>query len=235
MFGNPVLNASTFERPAAARRTMTERGTVRKASLLVFLTTISAINALALMGLGLLPVLPVTLGAASGALFLVLATARRRHWAAVTGMFYAILEGVALGGATFAAEQASPGVALPTLVVTLLVVFGMLFLWETGRVPVTPGFKTVVLASVMGIVGTYLFSAFLWVVGLPVVWLHMNPWLNVIAPVIASACLLVDFEHIREGVEQKAPAYMEWYAALGITVTICWLYVEILGAMGDSG
>ncbi|HUO19116.1 MAG TPA: Bax inhibitor-1/YccA family protein, partial [Steroidobacteraceae bacterium] len=31
---------------------------------------------------------------------------------------------------------------------------------------------------------------------------------------------------------QRAPKYMEWYAAFGLIVTLVWLYLEILRLLG---
>ena len=45
---------------------------------------------------------------------------------------------------------------------------------------------------------------------------------------IAALNLVLDFDFIENGVEQKAPKYMEWYAAFGLLVTLIWLYLEIL-------
>ena len=40
--------------------------------------------------------------------------------------------------------------------------------------------------------------------------------------------LVLDFDFIETGVEQRAPKHMEWYAAFGLMVTLIWLYLEIL-------
>ena len=46
--------------------------------------------------------------------------------------------------------------------------------------------------------------------------------------VIAALNLVVDFDFIEEGAEKGAPKYMEWVGALGLMVTLVWLYLEIL-------
>ena len=46
--------------------------------------------------------------------------------------------------------------------------------------------------------------------------------------VIAALNLVLDFDFIRQGAEQGAPKYMEWYGAFALTVTLVWLYLEIL-------
>jgi uncharacterized YccA/Bax inhibitor family protein len=46
--------------------------------------------------------------------------------------------------------------------------------------------------------------------------------------VIAALNLVLDFDIIKQGVDRGAPKYMEWYGAFALTVTLVWLYLEIL-------
>ncbi|MDB4485112.1 Bax inhibitor-1/YccA family protein, partial [bacterium] len=46
--------------------------------------------------------------------------------------------------------------------------------------------------------------------------------------VIAALNLVLDFDFIENGAEAGAPKYMEWVGALGLMVTLVWLYIEIL-------
>jgi uncharacterized YccA/Bax inhibitor family protein len=46
--------------------------------------------------------------------------------------------------------------------------------------------------------------------------------------VIAALNLFLDFDQIEEGAAQRAPKYMEWYGAMGLMITLVWLYVEFL-------
>jgi uncharacterized YccA/Bax inhibitor family protein len=45
---------------------------------------------------------------------------------------------------------------------------------------------------------------------------------------IASLNLLLDFDNFEKGAHYGAPKYMEWYSAMGLLVTLVWLYLEIL-------
>jgi uncharacterized YccA/Bax inhibitor family protein len=51
---------------------------------------------------------------------------------------------------------------------------------------------------------------------------------------IAAMNLVLDFDFIETGVEQRAPKYMEWYAAFGLMVTLIWLYLEILRLLSKT-
>ena len=45
---------------------------------------------------------------------------------------------------------------------------------------------------------------------------------------LAAASLIVDFDAIKRGVENGAPAKFAWSAAFGLIVTLVWLYLEFL-------
>ena len=45
---------------------------------------------------------------------------------------------------------------------------------------------------------------------------------------IAAFVFLLDFDMIDKGIRQGAPERFAWYAAFGLTVTLVWLYLEIL-------
>ena len=40
--------------------------------------------------------------------------------------------------------------------------------------------------------------------------------------------LILDFDYIEQGIAVRAPASESWRAAFGLTVTMVWLYTEIL-------
>jgi uncharacterized YccA/Bax inhibitor family protein len=45
---------------------------------------------------------------------------------------------------------------------------------------------------------------------------------------LAAMCLVLDFDFVEKGVQQGIPAKFAWTAAFGLTVTLVWLYVEVL-------
>jgi uncharacterized YccA/Bax inhibitor family protein len=51
---------------------------------------------------------------------------------------------------------------------------------------------------------------------------------SVFVVIIAALNLVLDFDFIEAGAENGAPKHMEWYGAFGLTVTLIWLYLEIL-------
>ena len=51
---------------------------------------------------------------------------------------------------------------------------------------------------------------------------------SIVAIILAVLNLVTDFDSIENGIAAQAPAQESWRAALGITVTMVWLYTEIL-------
>ncbi len=56
----------------------------------------------------------------------------------------------------------------------------------------------------------------------------MSIGISVFVIVIASLNLFLDFDRMEKGVEQKMPKFMEWFAAMGLIITLVWLYIEFL-------
>ena len=46
--------------------------------------------------------------------------------------------------------------------------------------------------------------------------------------VIAALNLINDFDFIEKGSEGFLPKYFEWYSAMGLMITLVWLYIEFL-------
>jgi uncharacterized YccA/Bax inhibitor family protein len=58
---------------------------------------------------------------------------------------------------------------------------------------------------------------------------------------LAASNLLLDFEFLRRAERAGAPAWMEWYGAQSVCVTLVWMYTEVLrllvllgGGRGDD-
>ena len=49
-----------------------------------------------------------------------------------------------------------------------------------------------------------------------------------VAIVLAVLNLVLDFDYIEQGVRIGAPASESWRGAFGLTVTMVWLYIELL-------
>jgi len=150
---------------------------------------------------------------------------------------YAVAEGVLLGAIT-AAFQSLPGyqgIGLQALVGTLGVFAGMLVVYKTGAIRVTPKFTKFMVGAMIGVLVLVVFrllaSAFGFAQGMS----NGGPLSIVISlAIIAFAALsfLLDFDQIDRAIKAGVPARTSWYFAFSLMVTLVWLYLEILRLLG---
>ncbi|MBV9160522.1 MAG: Bax inhibitor-1/YccA family protein [Pseudonocardiales bacterium] len=151
---------------------------------------------------------------------------------------YAAVEGVFLGGISGAIARpverltGSGSLVLEAVTGTVLVFAGMLVVYKTGAVKVTPRFTKWITGALIGVVGLMLVNliANFFIPG----GLHLRdggPLAIVFSLVcigIAAFSFLIDFDTADEAIRAGAPEKTAWYIAFGLTVTLVWLYLEIL-------
>ncbi|MDQ0665239.1 putative YccA/Bax inhibitor family protein [Arthrobacter ulcerisalmonis] len=146
---------------------------------------------------------------------------------------YAALEGLFLGGLTRILDTQYPGVGLQAVVGTLSVFAVTLLLFKSGKVRATP---KAMRFFMIAIAGYALFSVVNLVMMLTGVTNEpfglrsgiVGVLVGVFAIGLAAFSLIMDFTSIEAGVRSGAPQRFSWTAAFGLTVTLVWLYVEII-------
>ena len=237
--GNPVLKSDTFDiAPSGARMTLS--GTVNKTAILLALCFTSAMyawgkfyntgNPAAIMPL-------VWIGAIGGLVF-CLVTVFKKEWAGITAPIYALLEGLVVGGLSAMFELKYPGIVIQAVGLTFGTLAALLMAYKSGLIKATENFKLGVVAATGGIALLYLVSIGFSMFGKPIGFIHEGSLFGILfslfVVVIAALNLVLDFDFIEKGVEQGAPRYMEWYGAFGLTVTLVWLYLEILRLLAKT-
>jgi uncharacterized YccA/Bax inhibitor family protein len=113
----------------------------------------------------------------------------------------------------------------------------MLFLYRSGIIKVTPRLTAGIMAATGGVFVFYLVTWVLPFFGVSTNALFFGTQLSIVISLvivaIAAFNLLLDFETIRRGSQEGWPEYMEWYSAFALTVTLVWLYLEILRLMAN--
>ena len=145
---------------------------------------------------------------------------------------YALFEGLFVGGLSSILELKYPGIALQAVAATF-VTFGVcLALYRFGVVKVTEQFKSVVIASTLAIGTYYLISMLFYFIGGVSFFHHGNSLMSIgfsiFVIIIAALNLFMDFDMIEQGARQRNPKYMEWFGAMGLVITMVWLYIEFL-------
>lgn len=151
---------------------------------------------------------------------------------------YAALQGVALGTLTGVLELMYEGIALQAVLATASVVAVAWFLHTSGLVRTTPkGMKIVLTIMIAAIVFSLanLFLSWTGVIDAPwgmrsaeVMGIPLGVILGVVMIVVASYMLINDFEVAKIAVANRAPRSFAWTAAIGIVMTILWIYLEVL-------
>jgi uncharacterized YccA/Bax inhibitor family protein len=113
--------------------------------------------------------------------------------------------------------------------------FGMLALYRMGVLRLTQKLNTFLFVATAGISLTYLLSMLLGFFSIKVPFIHSNGPMAILFSgfviVVATLGFIRDFAVIEAGEEERAPAYMEWFSAFGLLVSLVWLYLEILRLM----
>ena len=167
-----------------------------------------------------------------GGLVVGFITVFKKEWSPITAPLYCVLQGLFLGIISAIFEQSFPGIVFQAVSLTFGTLASLLLAYQTGLIKATENFKLGVTAATGGIMMIYLINFVMSFFGSGIPYIHESGTFGILfslfVVVIAALNLVLDFDFIENGVEQKAPKYMEWYAAFGLLVTLIWLYLEIL-------
>ncbi|KJD47489.1 Bax inhibitor-1/YccA family membrane protein [Paenibacillus terrae] len=234
-FSNPVLRDDIFvredEREASEQR-MTIGGTINKTLLLLVLLIIAGSITWYMTYQGTVEVLSLITAGSLGMVGVALVISFFPKSASFLSPVYAILSGFALGGISAFMEYDYPGIVANAILLTVGILFLMLFMYTQRIIKVTRGFISFVVLCTLAIFLVTLVDFILNFFGMNVPYIHETGWLGIgislFIVVIAALNLLLDFNFIEEQADQGAPKYMEWYGAFALLVTLVWLYVRIL-------
>jgi len=182
---------------------------------------------------------PLVIGGGLVGLVLVLvATFGRKMDNPAIVLAYAVAEGLFLGALSFMFTDIQfGGVGGSALIAqavlgTFGVFFGMLVVYKTGAIRVTPRLTRMIIGALIGVVVLALgnlVASFFVDGGLG---LRDGGTLAIIFSLvcigIAAFSFLLDFDAADQLIRAQAPEKAAWGVAFGLTVTLVWLYVEIL-------
>ena len=246
--GNPTLTQKMFDKSmsldASQQGIMSVRGAINKFGFLMIMVIAGAaynwhlfaegqnnlMNTLMMVGI-------------FGGLIAAIAISFKPNWAPTLAPLYGLLEGLFIGGisaimnAAFAEKY--PGLIVQAVGLTFGVAIAMFLLYNFRIIKATEKFKSVIIASTLGIGIFYLLTIVLGWFGVNVSFMTDSSWLSIgislFIVAIASLNLILDFDMIEQGAERGAPKFMEWYGAFALMVTLVWLYMEILRLLSKLG
>jgi uncharacterized YccA/Bax inhibitor family protein len=221
--------------PADTGRMTFDDVIMKTAACLGILVVGAAVTLVAAQGLSMMLML---VGALGGFALAMVNTFKKQPSPALI-LAYAGLEGLFLGGLTRVLDGMFPGVGLQAVIGTLSVFAVTLLLFKSGKVRATPkamrffmiamiGYAVFALINMVmmwtGVVNSpFGLSTSVEIFGIP-----LGVFIGLVAIGLAAFSLIMDFTSIEAGVRSGAPQRFSWTAAFGLTVTLVWLYVEII-------
>jgi uncharacterized YccA/Bax inhibitor family protein len=233
---NPAMDEGVYNRALSYDRTpastMTMTGSVVKTSLLVaiLLATGGYTWTLAAGESGLSTGLLVA--GSLGGLVVAFITIWFPKASPITAPIYAALEGIVLGAISSFFESRFPGIVFQAVGLSIGTLTMMLILYGTGIIRVTQKFMIGVVAATGAVALVYLVDIVASLFGTRLPYIHESGLVGIgfslVVVAIAALNLILDFDFIYQGVQRRAPKYMEWYGGFSLLVTLVWMYLEIL-------
>ncbi|MEE9437978.1 MAG: Bax inhibitor-1/YccA family protein [Saprospiraceae bacterium] len=230
---NPILSDSAMNKTINRSNDSTEYvermsvdGAVNKSMMLfciMMITTMVGYNNPSTMNL--------IIGAVGGIIAVLVGTFKPTT-APISAPIYALFEGLFVGSISAIYAAQFSGIVGQAVMLTFGTLIVMLGVYKSGLIKVTEKFKMGVFMATGAIMFTYIISFVLSFFGMSVPLLHSNGIMGIgislVIIAVASLNLLIDFDSFEKGEASGAPKYMEWVCAMGLLVTLVWLYIEFL-------
>ncbi|WP_066286343.1 Bax inhibitor-1/YccA family protein [Arthrobacter sp. B6] len=215
--------------PADTGRMTYDDVIVKTAACLGVLLVGAAVTMFVSMGLATLLMI---VGALGGFVLALVNTFKKQPSPALI-LAYAGLEGLFLGGLTRVLDTMYPGVGLQAVIGTLSVFTVTLLLFKSGKVRATPKAMKFFMIALVGYALFSVVNLVMMLTGLTTEPFGLRSGIigvviGILAIGLAAFSLVMDFTSIEAGVQSGAPQRFSWTAAFGLTVTLVWLYVEII-------
>ena len=173
----------------------------------------------------------VTVGGIAGFILAMIVIFNKKT-APLLSPFYAICEGLVLGGVSAIAEKAYPGIVIPAVISSFAALGVMFSLYRARLIRCTERFNAIILTALLSICVIYLIQFVAQFFGRSIPLLFGNGpvglGFSAIVIVVAALSFIQDFDFIERASEKMLPKYYEWYGAFGVMITFIWLYMEIL-------
>ncbi|MBL1075956.1 Bax inhibitor-1/YccA family protein [Nocardia sp. 2] len=225
--------------PVPATRPMTIDDVVTKTGITLGVVTVAGILSYALTSInhGLAPLF-VIVGGLVGFVLVMVATFGRKQDNPAIVLSYAAAEGLFLGALSYMftgvefGGVGGAGLIAQAVLGTFGVFFGMLVVYKTGAIRVTPRLTRMVIGALIGAVVLALGNMIAMFFTADGFGLRSGGTVAIIFSLvmigIAAFSFLLDFDAADQLIRAGAPEKAAWGVALGLTVTLVWLYIEIL-------
>lgn len=171
------------------------------------------------------------MGGAFAGLGLALVISFKKTISPALVLAYAAVEGVFVGAMSKYFEAMWPGIVMSAVLGTFAAVVGTLAAYKFFNIQVGDKFRKFVVAAMFGFVGLMLLDFVLSLFGNAVGFFGFGALglvMSVVGLVIGVFMLILDFDFVERGIEARLPEVESWRAAFGLTVTVIWIYIQLL-------
>ena len=172
----------------------------------------------------------VTIGSL-GAFALSMVNSFKRTVSPALVLTFAALEGVALGAISKLFNLQYPGVVTGAVIGTFGAFAGTLAAYKVLNIKVGDKFRRGVIAAVFGMVGISVLALVLSLFGIDL-GIYGNGGLGLLFTVgglvLGIFMLILDFDFVEQGIANRIPEVESWRAAFAMTVSLVWIYTNLL-------
>ncbi|MGV8910336.1 MAG: Bax inhibitor-1/YccA family membrane protein [Propionicimonas sp.] len=148
-------------------------------------------------------------------------------------LVYAAIEGIFIGAISKVYENLYDGIVPAAVLGTIVAAATTLAAYKFFRIKVTNKFRRMVMIGTIAYAGVLFVNFILSLFGVNLLFgtgtsIGLLLLFSAIGVGLAVFNLILDFDYIEQGVAMGADASQSWRAAFGLTVTMVWLYIEIL-------
>lgn len=144
---------------------------------------------------------------------------------------FAAVEGIFVGAMSKYFEALWPGIVMNAVLGTLAAAAGTLAAYKFFNIQVSDKFRKFTVAAMFGFVGLALLSFVLRLFGVELGLFGFGVLglvMSLVGLVIGVFMLILDFDFVERGIEARLPEVESWRAAFGLTVTLVWIYIQLL-------
>ena len=176
----------------------------------------------------------LTLVGGLGGFALSMVNSFKRNVSPALVLAYAAVEGLFVGAFSKIVSTyvgGDPSIVFGAVLGTMAAFAGTLAAYKILNIQVNDRFRKVVIASMFGFVAVSLLDFVLSLFGSSFGFNGFGPMgliSSFIGVIIAVFMVILDFDYVERGIEAGLPERESWRAAFGLTVTIVWIYIEIL-------
>jgi uncharacterized YccA/Bax inhibitor family protein len=231
---NPYAPAGTQPGAPAPVRTdvMTMDDVVTRTGMTLGTVVLGAVLAWAL-----LPVSPTSYGIAIGsalvAFVLAIVQSFKRTPSPALILTYAAFEGIFLGVISEMFNSRWDGAPFQAVVGTMAVTGAMLFVYKQRWIRVTARYARIGMTIALAFIGVMAVNLLLVIFGVAEdgglrSFGPLGAIVGILAILIGCFFLTLNFKEVEDGIAYGAPRQESWLAAFGLTVTLVWIYLEML-------